>query len=402
MNRIGEALCAALATGGRAASSGACDTLTRSEWHAVAALARQQRVGPLLSSRNPPCPDDVRAVLRAGAEASSCRALMHKAAYRELTAAATARGISLVALKGLHLATTMYASPGLREMNDIDVLVRPDQVAALSDVARELGYRPLREVPVPVALKVGHHLPRFRKNLVSLEVHWRLGPPGSEPRVEPGELWALTAPFPQGAGVSLVPEALLVHVCAHAAMHHFEQGLRPLCDVQAILRRPSGGFTWPLMLHLARRWQCERSVALVLSLSHDTLGVEVPEAVMHSLAAHRPSAGLRRLALTHTLSDVSQVYDTPPAAGQLLSTPGVRGKVQHVWTHVWLPASTMAFLYPSAGTGPVARAVIVVCRAVGLVRRHAPGFFRLATRGHAGTRSALDRRNTLAAWLRQR
>lgn len=401
MNRTAEALCAALREGPGAFD---LDGLTPAEWHDVATLAIWQRVGPLLfSCRGLPVPDDVRAVLRSRAEVSARRALMQQAAFRELAAAVAPLGISLIALKGLHLATSVYASAALREMDDIDVVVRPEHVEAVSAVARQLGYRATGEVPVALALKALHHVPGFRRGSVSLEVHWRLGLPGTAPTVEPDELWTMAEPTALAVNArTLTPEALLVHICAHAGTHYFEQGLRPMCDVRAIVARSGNALAWPLVIELARRWNCERSTALVLSLTRDAFGVSVPDDVLDARSDKRPSREILSLAMTLTFSGTREIYETTPAAGELLSLPGTWAKLRHLRDRIWLPEDLMATKYPDSGTGGLARAGVTARRISVLLRRHAWNLLRLATLRRSTARATLDRRNALITWLRDR
>ena len=404
MNRIAEALCAALREGPAGASPNDLTGLTPAEWHEVAALAIRQRVGPLLYSRaRLPMPDDVRALLRARAEVSARRALMQQAAFRELAAAIAPLGISLMALKGLHLATSVYASAALREMDDIDVMVRPEHVEAVSVVVRQLGYRPMSEVPVAIALKALHHVPGFRRGSVSLEVHWRLALPGTAPTVEPDELWRMARPTALAANArTLTPEASLVHICAHAGTHYFEQGLRPMCDVQAIVARSGNALSWPLVIELARRWSCERSMALVLSLAQDAFGVCVPDEVLDARSDQRPPREVLSVAMTLTLSGTREIYETTPAAGELLSMPGTWAKLRHLRDRIWLPEDLMATKYPDSGTGGLAKAGVTARRVSVLLRRHAWNLLRLATQRKSTARATLDRRNALITWLRDR
>ncbi len=49
-------------------------------------------------------------------------------------------GVQPLALKGLHLAFGLYEEPGLRPMNDLDLLVRHDQLDAASEALEAIGY----------------------------------------------------------------------------------------------------------------------------------------------------------------------------------------------------------------------------------------------------------------------
>src|SRR5262249_48048069 len=59
----------------------------------------------------------------------------------ELLAACNAAGIPVLPLKGSLLATHYYPEPGLRPMNDLDVLIHPADEARMLGVMARLGYK---------------------------------------------------------------------------------------------------------------------------------------------------------------------------------------------------------------------------------------------------------------------
>jgi len=66
------------------------------------------------------------------------QAVFEKIAHRCRT-----RGFSILPVKGISLALTLYATdPGRRQLSDIDLLVLPDDLPRLATVLEELGYRP--------------------------------------------------------------------------------------------------------------------------------------------------------------------------------------------------------------------------------------------------------------------
>lgn len=400
MNRIGEALCASLRERSAGASPVDLNTLTSAEWHQVAALAVRQRVAPLLYARTGlPIPAEAQTVLRNRAAASAQRALMLQAVVRQVADEAATRGISIVALKGIHLGTTVYTSAGLREMNDVDILVRPEHAEDLGSILRGMGYRAENDLPVSIALKARHHLPRFIKSGIEWEVHWRLAPPGSVPHVEPEELWSHIVPFPLRPNVcALNAEALLVHICVHAASHQLEQGLRPLCDVQAILSAHPA-IQWPVVVALAHAWRGERSVALVLTLARTTLGVDVPDDVLNALTPGETASAPASLALAHALTGAGEIHDLSMSVGALVVSRGVAEKWRLIRDRVFLPEHLMAALYPEVRAGSRRR---VVGRFAYLLTRHFRSVLKLSTRKKGAAREALDRRHTLVEWLRGR
>ena len=48
--------------------------------------------------------------------------------------------IEVIALKGAHLAEAVYASPALRRMNDIDLLVKPVDLPEIERIMTKNGY----------------------------------------------------------------------------------------------------------------------------------------------------------------------------------------------------------------------------------------------------------------------
>jgi len=392
MNRTSEALCAALGE-----DAGRVPALSPDEWREVATLAIRQRVGPLLLSRSHlPFPDDVRAQLRARADTSAKRGLQQMAAFRELSEAAAARGLTVVALKGLHLAACVYPSPGLREMGDIDVLVPTGDLDAVAAVARQLGYT--EDVSGGVA---HHHLPPMVRGRVCIEIHWQLFQDDLGQVADAEGLLARAVPSRLSPTTrTLCPEDLLLHICVHAAEHHvLDTGLRPLCDVQAILRQYGDTLDWEAVVERAHSWNVTRSVALVIALAHRHLGVPVPAGVQPLLAAAMPPAELLDEAMDFLFEHAVHLSGTSEAARQLLEIRGTRARLRHVVTQLWRPHTTRP---QGAGLedGVVGRMRSTAARAVGVSWRHGGWLWRASRDRTSPMHQALERRNTLAAWIR--
>jgi hypothetical protein len=84
-------------------------------------------------------------------------------------------GVAAVPLKGPLLAECLYGDPALRESNDIDLLVAPEDLErAVLLTSRHLGYEPpadaVREDGRPL---LHYHLPH-RQGAPAVELHWRL------------------------------------------------------------------------------------------------------------------------------------------------------------------------------------------------------------------------------------
>lgn len=85
--------------------------------------------------------------------------------------------IKIVLIKGLALEKIIYGNRGLRQMNDLDILVRKEDAIKLRDHLLKNGFEsqpiisPLHEKILP---SYGKHLPEMYKNGLSVEIHFKL------------------------------------------------------------------------------------------------------------------------------------------------------------------------------------------------------------------------------------
>jgi len=99
--------------------------------------------------------------------------------YHHVAGEFSRAGISFVPVKGIALAQTVYAQLKDRSFNDMDILVRPDQIRMAVEILKNRGYHqdPDRtRLGAQAALVLNHHLPPFRKNRIVIELHYRLLP----------------------------------------------------------------------------------------------------------------------------------------------------------------------------------------------------------------------------------
>ena len=223
----------------------------------------------------------------------------------ELLRACCAAGIPVLPLKGALLATHYYPAPGLRPMNDLDLLARPEDEPRLLGVLEQLGYqliaRSWKHVMLarpdgrgPVVSWQGEHPANPR----SLDLHLRLGE----------QFWGLhydlTASTWEHAhpGVLLEAEALLMspvallhHLAVHASSDTIARRLRllHLHDI-ALVARTIDEAGWRQILAWARRQGEGRLLYPALAFTSRYYPV-IPEAVLHELRTRLPPALLRHL-----------------------------------------------------------------------------------------------------------
>jgi hypothetical protein len=95
----------------------------------------------------------------------------------EIAFLAEKENIKIVLLKGIALEKSVYGNKGLRQMNDIDILVSRDKAAFLRRILLKNGYESapmvsrFHEKFLPA---FGKHLPEMYKNGIAVEIHFKL------------------------------------------------------------------------------------------------------------------------------------------------------------------------------------------------------------------------------------
>ena len=146
-------------------------------WEQVPPIAAEQRIGPLLywhlREYGIPYPNHIRRTLAAIFARQKAIAMAQTETLAEIIAALRAARIESVVLKGGALAHILFPEPGLRPMEDLDILVSPDQGEAARVILCNLGFR----APAPTTRyeRLQHHLPLAQRMtddiLVSVEIH---------------------------------------------------------------------------------------------------------------------------------------------------------------------------------------------------------------------------------------
>lgn len=208
-------------------------------------------------------------------------------------------GVVPVPFKGFRLASAYYGDMGLRESSDLDVLIRPGQLAELVPLMKAAGYVSEmgdREQPLSHILALG---PEYNMDLwegdrrLHVEFHWTIaGPPFTTPFYY-DRLGSLMEEVDwQGRRfVAFTPGGELLA----AAMHHGgkEQWVRlyQLLDLWRIFAAAPGG-DWSVALDWARAQGVSRMLLVGVALMERVLGVAAP-AVLSAAAAE---ASVQRLA----------------------------------------------------------------------------------------------------------
>lgn len=330
-------------------------TMTPEEWQSLLTLSGVQRVRPLFWHRlkqkalTGDVPREVAEALQDSLRQNTMRNLLRYGELRTLFTALNSEGIPLILLKGIYLADAVYKNAGHREMNDIDVLARPADLARIADILAEMGYVSLRPIRPEITLKTCHHLPRMIKaGCAAFEIHWNIAGPEESCSVDHEWLWQQSVPV-QVAGCSaltLSPEALLLHLCLHTSYHHqFAFGLRPSCDIATVVTRFGPALDWQTVSDQAVHNGWQRGVYLALHIAHKLVGARVPPAVLEKLRPADMTDTVLATTRAQIFGDKQIAASIISPFARLLESRNLLDKIRIFGQRVFLSRATIAELY---------------------------------------------------------
>jgi len=293
--------------------------------------------------------------LRAPLEKTAMQNVLRHRDFAVVAKALRERGVEVLALKGIHLASVVYRDLAVRPMRDLDLLVRAEDLQRAGEALESIGYAPSRSYTTTggaTPYAVNHHLPQFTKSGATLvEIHWHIIPPSFDQRIDIREMWERSQTIRiAGEDVRVfAPEDLLLHLAVHATYSHAcDLSAQAWCDIAETTRRHE--ISWPDVVERAIRWRCSRGTYLALRMSRDLLAAPIPDDVLAALMPSDFDPDLLRIAARSKPSSVTNV-SLPPE--RLAAEKSFFGKVRTIVRRVFLPRDTIADLYAVPRSSPL-------------------------------------------------
>jgi hypothetical protein len=188
----------------------------------------------------------------------------------------TAAAVPTLALKGLALGGSVYPSPGLRTVSDLDILVPVKDLFRAMEALQAGGLRAARGAPeVPADLRKNHaHVFSPARHEPILDLHWHvLASARRDDDDDP--FWSEATPLRIGTADTrtLCPEDQLLHALVHGVRWTRMPHVRWVADVTMILRANQDTFRVDRFLEVTQRFDAVTPVQEGLSFVAKHIGV---------------------------------------------------------------------------------------------------------------------------------
>ena len=271
------------------------------DWDGLAALAQRHGLTPLLyrtlaGLKSDRVPQETLTILRSRLESNRLRNLVFVNELVRALRALESAGVTATPYKGPALAAHLFGDAALRQVNDIDLLVRTRDVVRAQHALLQHGLVPaLRMSRKPgVALVRFHNEYQFTalEGQLLVELNWRIAPWYWRLPEIPDCAWERIQRMTlAGMEVSwLSPEDLLFVLCLHGCKHHWER-LKWVVDIAEMLRvHPA--LDWAYLMDLAYRTGSRRMIAVSVLLAHELLDASLSEDLRRAIYADPLAATL--------------------------------------------------------------------------------------------------------------
>jgi hypothetical protein len=204
-----------------------------------------------------------------------------------LTRELQAIGVESLPFKGPVLGVVAFGNPALRCFIDLDIIVRPTDVAAATEILTARGYRPsrrldARQIEMLIARQHNIQFERESGHLI-VELHWRVSADLFATAFQSTELWDRleTVTINDVQLKSMPIEELLLALCIHGSRHVWDR-FSQVCDIAALISSERM-IDWHRLMALASSTDNERMLLLGLclagSLAEESLAPEIRELI---------------------------------------------------------------------------------------------------------------------------
>lgn len=271
------------------------------DWGKFVSLVDRHRIPGLaytnLSGLREIVPTDIMDALKRRSQDAKLNALRHAAEFSRLTRLLAQHGIPCMQLKGQMLSQQLYGDPALRQTKDIDLLVKPQDLAETERLLAVEGYRLSADLSPAQAhfilTTIHHHEYHHPQRKIILELHWRCYMWNDEHM----ELLWDSSRGDKFCGVEIMTmetDLQLLYLSDHGSIHKWFR-LKWLGDVATIIA-DNRVTSWEHVVELARRLDFWRGLGQCSRLVEELYNIPLPDP-LSLLAREKTSVTFAHVAL---------------------------------------------------------------------------------------------------------
>jgi hypothetical protein len=189
--------------------------------------------------------------------------------------------VPVIALKGAALAPTIYSDTALRPMNDLDLLVKPEDLRKAKRALRPLGFQQ-QFINRHVLLTGG------LDTRVNLELHWQMYAAKSAHPIPEQWFWECARPIAprqfstQFNCLTLPPTANLLYLAGHLIFGHRSHRLRLIwCfDIHLLITQQEERVDWDELLARARSFGWSGALFQTLLIVRERFDTPLPPGLL--------------------------------------------------------------------------------------------------------------------------
>ena len=262
------------------------------DWDYLIATIIGRGIGPLFYKKLPYLsnsfliPSVVKAKLQQVYYKTFSRSTVLHEHFRNIATAFAAQGIPVIALKGIYLSEWLYKDIGLRQLSDIDLLIKEENGPLCISILTRLGYTQVYDGRSEFVLKNSefvHYMP-MTLNGVSIELHIKVHRKSEVYQIEPDELWknAIANQIYNSTVFALNLNDLLIHLCVHLDKHFREGHVQFTCfsDITNLLNEYHDTIDWDSFIETCRLHNSESVVLRYIVLVNKYMNAPVPELIV--------------------------------------------------------------------------------------------------------------------------
>jgi hypothetical protein len=234
-------------------------------------------------------------------------------------------------------------------MNDLDILVRREDVSCTISILQKLSYQPPIYFDNSAENRDVKHVPPMSlADGTTIEVHWSLLEQDEPFSIDPQGVWqrARSARFADTDAYALSTEDLLLHLCIHANYQHYlKLGLRGMLDIALVLNLEADRLDWRKLGKIAREWGAAKTTALSFILLAEMGWANLPEGFLSELLPYSLDADILIKAKTLLLQDNLAPNAITPDVAALSSTKNLGQQASVILNRIFIPRPALARLY---------------------------------------------------------